>query len=105
VSPDSDEVGDGTQSRGLGLPSTTHDDLLRTDGGEELTYTCRDAVFREGVIDTVGVPTLDHQSGILQDAQVPGYRRGADCESSGDVARGQFTVSKVLEDLPTSGVG
>jgi len=71
------------ERRGLtsALTPLAEDYLVGTHRRKELTDAQGQSFLNERVVDPIGVPALKYQTRILQHAQMPGDRRGADGES------------------------
>jgi hypothetical protein len=83
----------------------SQDDLLRTHHGEESADAHGQAFLHEGVVDPIGIPAFENQAGILEDAEMAGYRRSADREPGTDLTRRELAPLEVLEDLTPRRVG
>jgi hypothetical protein len=57
------------------------------------------------VHDVLAVPLGENELGILEHAQVTGYRRPARCEFRSDLAGRSWSGTQELEDLSSGGVG
>src|SRR5438132_13967915 len=81
------------------------DNLLRAHRREEVPDRHGQALLDQRVVDAVGLATLLHQPGGLEDAQVPRDGRSADREPGSDLPGGEVTCPQILEDLATGGIG
>ena len=89
----------------LPFASLAEHDLLWAHDREELADAEGQSFLDERVVDPIGVPALHDESGVLENPQMPGDRRGADGESGSDVACGELAFLEVLEDLTSRRVG
>src|SRR5687767_6078739 len=87
---------------GSAAPPPPYDYLLRTHRRKKVADGCRQALLHQGIKNSVRVPALPHQTGDLQNAQVPGDRRPADGEPGRDLAGRHLATTQVLKDLPSS---
>ena len=90
--------------RRLPLAALTQDDLFGTDDREELAHAYGKSLLNQRVIDPIGVPALENQSGVLEDTQVPRDRWAADREPRTYLTSRELTSLEILEDLTSGGV-
>ena len=81
------------------LSALAEHDLFRANSREKLAHADRQPFLDQRVVDPIGIPTFQDQAGILQHAQMPGYRRSTDCESRSDITSGELNALKILENL------
>src|SRR5580704_14387561 len=81
------------------LATLAEHDLFWAHHRQELTHAHRESLLDQRVVDAIGIPALENESGVLENAQMARDGGGADGESRSDLAGGELTRLEILENL------